>query len=221
MRKGGEKLKNIIFVFCLALVIMAGGCGSMTETKGDVSEGTYVMKADNPKVREFNRTLGAISDETSAENAVNSFVGYVDSRLDKSASGNTVQSLGALLCPAVIKEMARREVAVRNAESIGVNSISGSENVTPPIDIGTITDNINELGTSEGVRVDDETVSKVQVAVEESVPNMNPENKPGMTPLEASVVAYSLVSGDDGTATEGSVKVPSEKIGAFVGTITN
>jgi len=202
------------------MAISANGCGSMTETKGDVTERAYSMKADNPQVREFNKQLGEISSEATAERAVNSFVGYVDSRLDKSAFGMSVQSLGDLIGPDLIKNMAKKEAIARN---VGGGLQEGEEGgyTAPLIDVGTITDNLNQLGSTEGIRINDEIVSSVQVAVEQSIPNINADSKPGMTPLEASVVAYTLVSGDDGTATQESVKLPADKIGAFVETITN
>jgi len=219
--KGGEKMRYIIILICLIMAFLANGCGSMTETRGDVTERAYSMKADNPQVREFNKQLGEISNEATAERAVNSFVGYVDSRLDKSGSGMSTQSLGALLGPAVMKEMARKEAQARNVDGAGICS-EGEEGFTEPlIDVGTITDNLNQLGSTEGIRINDDIVSTVQVAVEQSIPNINAESKPGMTPLEASVVAYTLVSGDDGTATQESVKLPADKIGVFVETITN
>ena len=219
--KGGEKMRYIILLICLMMAFSANGCGSMTETKGNVTEKAYSMKADNPQVKEFNKQLGEISSEATAERAVNSFVGYVDSRLDKSGPGMSTQSLGALLGPAVMKEMARKEAQARNVDGAGICSEGEEGYTTPLIDIGTITDNVNQLGSTEGVRVDDETVSQVQVAVEQSVPCINPDGGSGMTPLEASVVGYALVSGDDGTATQESVKIPVEKVGAFVETITN
>jgi len=209
-------MRYIILFICLAITFSASGCGSMTETRGDVTEKTYSMKADNPQVREFNKQLGEISNETTAERAVNSFVGYVDSRLDKSGPGMSTQSLGALLGPDVMKEMARKEAQARNVDGAGICSEGEEGFATPLIDIGTITDNVNQLGSTEGVRVDDETVSQVQVAVEQSVPCINPDGRSGMTPLEASVIGYALVSGDDGTATQESVKIPVEKVGEFV-----
>jgi len=226
--KGGEKMRYIILLVCLAMAISANGCGNLNETKGDVNENSYVMKADNPQVREFNKQLGEISDEASAEKAVGSFVGYVDSRIDRSASGMTVKSLGALLGADVIKEMARKEAMARNVGGNEICSTGDEGSVSPLLDIGTITDNINQLGSTEGIRVDDETVAKAQIAVEESIPNINPDKSTGMTPLEASVIGYALVSGDDGTATTESIKLPedkansyADKVNSFVENITN
>jgi hypothetical protein len=88
------------------------------------------------------------------------------------------------------------------------------------LDIGTVTDSINELGSSEGVRVDDETVIKVRNVVDVSMPNINPNKTAGMTPLEAAVIGYAIVSGDDGTASAESVSLPEEKLYAFIEMIT-
>ena len=212
-------MRYIILLVCLAVAFSASGCGSMTETKGDVTERAYSMKADNPQVQEFNKQLGEISSEATAERAVNSFVGYVDSRLDKSGSGMSTQSLGALLGPDVVKKMVKQEALTRNVGGYGICSEGDGD--TPLLDVGIVTDNINTLGSTEGVRVDDETVTTAKTAVEESLPNINPGKNDGMTPLEASVIAYAIVSGDDGTATSESVKLPADRIGTFVENITN
>jgi hypothetical protein len=201
------------------MAISANGCGNLNETKGDVNENSYVMKADNPQVQEFNKQLGEISNEATAERAVNSFVSYVDSRLDRSASGMSVQSLNALLGPDAVKKMVKQEALTRNVGEYGI--CSEGEGITPLLDVGIVTDNINTLASTEGVRVDDETVTTAKTAVEESIPNINPGKKDGMTPLEASVIAYAIVSGDDGTATNESVKLPADRINTFVENITN
>jgi len=219
-------MRYIILMVCLAMAFAASGCGNMNETKGEVNENSYVMKADNPQVQEFNKQLGEISNEATAERAVNSFVSYVDSRLDKSGSGMSIQSLGALLGPDAVKKMVKQEALTRNVGGYEIRSEGGS--VTPLLDVGIVTDNINTLGSTEGIRVDDETVAKAQIAVEESIPNINPDKSTGMTPLEASVIAYALVSGDDGAATTGSIKLPedkansyADKVNSFVENITN
>ena len=212
-------MRNIILLICLVMAFSASGCGNMNETKGDVSENSYVMKADNPQVQEFNKQLGEISNEATAERAVNSFVSYVDSRLDKSGSGMSIQSLGALLGPDAVKKMVKQEALTRNVGGYEICSEGGS--ITPLLDVGIVTDNINTLGSIEGVSIDDETVATAKTAVEESIPNINPGKNDGMTPLEASVIAYAIVSGDDGTATNESVKLPADRINTFVENITN
>jgi hypothetical protein len=102
---------------------------------------------------------------------------------------------------------------------MSVLSGGGSPNI--PLDIGAVTDNINILGSSEGVWVDDEIVMIVKNVVEESIPNMNPDGNEGMTPLEALVLGYTVVSGDDGTAAAGTIKIPVDKMNIFAETISN
>ncbi|MCX6827589.1 MAG: hypothetical protein NTV06_10065, partial [candidate division Zixibacteria bacterium] len=120
----------------------------------------------------------------------------------------------------VMKEMARKEAVARNVGGGEISSADDEGGVSPLLDIGAITDNINQLGSTEGIRVDDEIVAKAQIAVEESIPNINPDKSTGMTPLEASVIGYALVSGDDGTASAESVKLPIDKVNNFVDNIT-
>lgn len=208
-------------ILIAASVISVSGCGKWANTTGNITayEKTMPIKVDNPQVKEFNKQLGEIKDEPSAEKAVNSFVNYVDSRLDRSTCGASIQSLSSLIRPEVVKDIAKREAQARNAG--GISMMSDTANAEPLLDVGTITDNINSLGSGEGIRVDDETVTTAKTVVEGSIPNINPDNRPGITPLEAAVVGYALVSGDDGTASQESVKLPADKINSFVENITN
>ena len=215
-------MRNIILLVCTAFILFVSGCGQTAQT-GNVSDKNYSLKVDNPQVRAFNAQLGAISSEASAEQTVNSFVGYVSSKLNKSASGTSSlfpvvppAAPTVLVSPEVIKSMAQQEALKRN---IAV-TVDANVRKQPPIDIGMITDNINQLATMEGIKVNDEIVEKAKIAVEESMPNINPDNSVGMTPLEASVIGYAIVSGDDGTASMESVKIPAKQINTFVTRIT-
>ena len=203
-------MKNLILFVCTLIMIFAGGCGQ-TGSTGNVSDNSYPVKVDNPQVSAFNTQLGAISDEASAENTVNAFVGYVDSKLDKSASSST-SSFAALIKPETIKGLAMQENINRGASV----SDTSNGNKAVLIDIGKITDSINRLGSMEGVKVTDAMITKVRLAVETSLPNINPNGKFLMTPMEASVIGYVAVSGDDGTAKAGSVKIPEDKMNQFV-----
>ena len=211
--------RTFVFV-CLAALVCSAGCGSLTGTKGNVSERAVPLKADNAQVREFNKQLGEIKDETTAVKAVAGFVGYVDSRLVKPTDGTSIQSLSSLINPDVIKKIARKEAVIRG---VADSSIMSDDPVAsdPMLDIGSITDNINELGSGEGVRVNDEAVETAKAVVEGSIPNINPDGKQGITPLEAMVVGYAIVSGDDGTASSESVPLPADKVSGFVENITN
>jgi hypothetical protein len=205
-----SRMRKIVFLICSAAMILSAGCGQF-DKKGDVSERAYPAKVDNANVQEFNSKLGAIKDQSSAEDAVNCFVGYVDTRLTK--SGTSLQSLSSVISGEAIKKIARKEAAIRGvAESV----MSADESENDLLDIGTITDNINQLGSDNGVRVDDDTVTAAKTIVEESIPNINPEKSSGITPLEAMVVGYALVSGDDGTASAETVSIPADSASTFV-----
>jgi len=198
------------------MLLTASGCGEWMETKGDVTEKSYPAKADNPQIREFNKQLGEISDQAGAETAVNSFVNYVDSRLVK--SGTSVQSFGSIIGQDLIRKMAQKEAAARN---MGGMTVAEEGSQSGPLNIGSVTDTINDLGSGEGVRVTDDMVSTAKSVVEASIPNINPEGNDGITPLEASVIGYAIVSGDDGTASQESVNLPADKMNEFVETVTN
>jgi len=208
-------MRNIFLLACAVIALFVSGCGQ-TAQSGDVSNKNYSMKVDNPQVKAFNAQLGAISSEAIAEQTVNSFVGYVSSKLNWSVSGTSALLPTALVSPEVVKSMAQQEALKRNIAVV----VDANVRQQPPVDIGMITDNINQLGSTEGIKVDDEIVEKARVAVEESMPNINPDNSFGMTPLEASVIGYAVISGDDGTSSIESVKIPANKINTFVTRIT-
>jgi hypothetical protein len=210
-----KEMRNIVLFICLVMIVFSAGCGQ----KSSVVEKAYPMKVDAAKAREFNSKLAAIKDEASAEQAVNSFVGYVVTRLAKPASSIQPMSTVPVVSADTIRKIAHKEAAIRGCAAVSVMSEGGQQNgdyQDNMFDIGTVTDNINQLGKDRGIRVDDETVSIVKVVVEGSIPNINPRKSYGITPLEAMVVSYAVISGDDGTATTESVGIPADRINAFV-----
>ena len=219
--RGGENMKrNILIVISMAFIIGLCGCDSIRSSRGDVSgsDQTYATKVDNPQVRQFDGILTNVSNEGSAQIAINTFVGYVESRLITKEAA--IQISGILDTPDAIKEMARQEAEARSKSGISL-SADPAVPTKPLLDIGTVTDSINELGSGEGVRVDDETVIKARSVVEASMPNINPDKRSGMTPLEAAIIGYAIVSGDDGTAPERSINLNRDKLYMFIEKITN
>ncbi|OGC21652.1 hypothetical protein A2291_06045 [candidate division WOR-1 bacterium RIFOXYB2_FULL_42_35] len=215
-----QKNKYFVLFLVLAVSFTLIGCGS--SKKGDVSifENNVPTIANNAQLTAFDKQLGEIKDQASAEKAVSSFITYVDSRIDRTEEEPTAQSLETVLGQNLIKQIARQEVAARNGEAAKVMAVGGEEVIKTPIDIGTVTDKVNELGSDSGVRVDDNTVLKAKTVVEASIPNLNPEKKSSLTPLGAMTVGYALMTGDDGTASENSVKLPTDKVNSFVKAVT-
>lgn len=213
--------KHLSSLLLLLLLLPALGCGSADQHNSDVTlaDKPVPPKANNQQIREFNQQLGEINDQPSAEKAVDSFVNYVDSRLDKSGNGVSAQSLRALMTNDLIKEVARRELFSRQGKPVTFLAADGTEIAKPPIDIGTVTDTVNKLGAEAGIWVDDDTVKTVKDSVETSIPNLNPGKKAEMTPLNAMVVGYAIGSRDDGSAPTGSVKLPADKIGSYISTV--
>jgi hypothetical protein len=208
--------------FCLALLVTfyISGCGNVQKGETVNFNHPLPVKNDSPQVNQFNQQLGGIKDLPTAEKAVNSFIDYADSRIEKPAGALHAQSLRALMTDTLVEKVARRELLAR---SISLpQAQAGSEETIPEplLDIGAITDTVNNLGSDQGVRVDDATVRSAKEAVEANLPNLNPAQSDQMTPLNAMVVGYALASGDDGSAAESSVKVPLDKAASFVDTVT-
>lgn len=215
-----QKNKYLVLFLVLAVSFTIIGCGSSKKGNVSILENNVPTIADNAQVKTFNKQLGEIKDQASAEKAVTSFITYVDSRIDRTEEQPIAQSLGTVLGQDLIKQIAQQEVSARNGEAAKVMAVGGQEIVKPPIDVGTVTDKVNELGSDSGVRVDDNTVLKAKTVVEASIPNLNPDKKSSMTPLGAMTVGYALMTGDDGTASESSIKMPTDKVNSFVKAVT-
>jgi hypothetical protein len=217
----GKQGKCLVFFAILILGLSVYGCGANKDDKGNVTilNKPVPVIADNAQTKQFNQQLGEIKDQPSAEKAVNSFVDYVGTRVKPSGSGAGAQAIRAFMTPNFIKEVARREVLARGGAT-AFDADGSDEVVTPLINVGVITDSVNALGADQNLRVDDATVTSAKAAVEGSISNLNPGNNDGMTPLNAMVVGYALVSGDNGTASAESVDIPADKMSAFVNTVS-
>ena len=214
---------------CLILILAFSTLGCSAREDGEVTiidDKSIPVVVENDQLIEFNTQLGEVEDQASAEKAVNTFVDYVDSSLKKE-DGVSAQSLRSLISSDLVKSIAEKEVLARNGEGVTVLStddptaevIAQLENL--PIDSGSVTDTINDLGEDVGYRIQDEDVEMAKTVVEGAIPNLNPEGEYGMTPLGAMAVGYALTSGDDGTAKENSVEVPVDKFSAFAEEMAN
>ena len=190
------------FFVSLAILILGLSVYGCSANKDDKVNVTILNKPvpvidDNAQTKQFNQQLGDIKDQPSAEKAVNSFVDYVGTRV-KPTSGpgasSSVQAIRVFMSPDFIKGIARREVLARGGAAAS-DADASDEIVMPLINVGVITD-------------------------QGSIPNLNPDGNSGMTPLNAMVVGYALVSGDNGTASAESVDIPADKMGAFVTTVS-
>jgi hypothetical protein len=217
---GGREVEDmekriLVPIMMIGIVLLVTGCGKTLDQKGDVSNKdiSIPVKVENPSVKELDAKLGAINDEQSAKGAVQYFVDYVDSRIDRSATGMSTSSLAELISKDKIEALANAEIKARDGHSVMDVGVGG---IQPVVDIGTVTDTINKLGKDKGIRVDDEMIRTAKVAAESSLPNMNPKMTSTMSPLEAMIISYSLTTGDDGTASKESIKLPIEKAQQFV-----
>jgi hypothetical protein len=204
-------MKKIHLLIPIMAMLLSGGCGQNSQ-QGDVHtyNKSYPSAASNPQVKAFNDQLGEIKDEESASKAVDTFINYVEGRMVKTAGSAQISS-GSIIRPELARTVAAKEAAFRV-------SVAGGAGIaqTPLLNVGAITDSINQLGSTEGVHVNDETVTTAMGIVEESIPNIKPAGRKGITPLGAMVVGYAIVSGDDGTASVETISLPADKMNAFV-----
>jgi len=204
-----------VLMLVSGFVFAISGCG------GNKVESPLLVKAENPQLTKFDQELGEIEDSATAEKAVNTFVDYVDSRIDKKSHGPSAQSVRAFMGGDLIKQIAKEELLARQGQAVMVYSEEGEEEfIKPPIDAGAVTDNINDLAREEGIWISDKTVDTARAVVEGSLPNLNPEKSEELTPLGAMVLGYAIASQDDGSTEPGSVGLSTDKVGTYVENIT-
>jgi hypothetical protein len=208
-------MKNWIWSISSVFVIlmMVAGCGSqkISETQSaGVRMFTEVPKDE--RLIEFNQALGQISDEASAQAALQMFVDYVDSRVAKESAISARGESNCILSAEQVTQIAKKGVEIQKIAARG-------EDLLP---VGLTLENVaqamNSVTTEGQAPVSLDLAGEVQQQVREVLPNLANGSGSCVNPMEALVIAYVLHTGDDGRAGVGSIEVraSAEQIQSFV-----
>lgn len=140
-------------------------------------------------------------DEVSTEQTIRDFYNYTASRDNDVKNSKTISDTD-------IKKLATKEMSDKKAPKITPEKLAKK---------------MNKLAKETGAnKITEKEVEIVQTVVRNQMPHItsNPNNK-AMSPFEAMVVTYALVTGDDGNAKPGSMKVnmTQNQINTFINDI--
>lgn len=148
-------------------------------------QGAADTSTGDEKKKHLDDELSKAGDEPGTEQAIRDFYNYASSRDNDKAKS---------ISDADFKKLAQKE---------------RSDKANPKITPEKLAKKMNRLAKETGARdVSAEEVEIMQQAVRSQMPHIaaNPANK-AMSPFEAMAVTYALVTGDDGNAKPGSMKV--------------
>jgi len=218
--KKGKLIRGIA-TFLIATVFLTS-CSKITHQTEENTE-VFSLNPNNENALSFNEQLGSISDEKSAKETIDSLMTYMGTRfatpstttmrLMQSGTGsdavNTPTSNAEFFKSALNMElMASQEYQARNAKKKGlkVQSDAGIRLVS----CEELSEQINSQISY--FQVTSEEIRALQKDIRKALPNLavDPENE-GMAPLECSVITWVFMTGDDGTAKEGSMAPLSDE----------
>lgn len=236
-----SKFLFAFFVFCLmAPLILAASCGKqqVPETKVDII-GTTPEQLE--RLETFDTQLSNIKDEGTAKTAITTFADYVEGPASSGAAASSVR----IFSTSRIDQLAKLEAKGRQKLAKGgvsASSVGTEEGLTT---IEKVSETLNLVKDSSIPDISPDEVQSIQNAVRSELPNIYPKSSPlaegdspqtlsaeegnipepqpapptnVITPIEAMVIGYVLVSGDNGSAGPGAYKdkLPPEKVETFL-----
>lgn len=184
-------------LYCIGIAVCLLGCSNQKElgTAFDLPE----QKAG--QLVAFDQKLAAAVDEESTEEAVSFFMDQVLNNLAQNPATEAGTTLQSSQRQSLIKTVAQSEMRQR-----GITPSSGSQiqNTSIPITCAKLADVLSESYTAHGDqrRISEEQVKQTQQAIRLNIPHLAASDSPDMSTLEASVIAYYMLTGDTGDATE-------------------
>lgn len=206
-----------------AVLLCLEGCSDLKN--GSNLEGNSVSdsipKTESKTVITFDKKLAEIEDQNSAEEAVSFFADYAlsnqvdrtyipktnDGSTDKRADLSFKKQSG--LDIDVVKLFATIETKVRDVDGNQLIPLSFKlqemEDDQSLISITKLTTIVNQLKmVDEGYGFSESDIRNNQHIIRENIPHLASTDSELMTPLEASVIMYYIMTGDDGSASQGS-----------------
>jgi hypothetical protein len=183
----------VIGIWSLGFVLV--GCGNHPLEPQGKNE-IVAKNPNNPKLADLSAKLGTVKDEATALEAVNVFADYVISKLDKNIPGNEGVK-GCALSDTLRAKFAKVETAAR-LKMAGLSAAGADEKeLVSPQKLEAVLEDVQS--DSGGVAVTASQISSTQKVLREAVPNLASTDSNKMTPLEASIITYHMMTGDDGS----------------------
>jgi hypothetical protein len=158
----------------------------------------------------FDQKLAAAVDEESTEEAVSFFLDKVMTNLTPNPATKAGTTLQSNQRQELIANVTHSEMRQR-----GIPSSSGSQiqSDTAPITCATLAKVLSESYTANGDqrRISEVQVQQTQQAIRMNIPHLATSDSPDMSTLEASVIAYYMLTGDTGESTEAVMQLAASE----------
>ena len=194
---------------CLVFAMFVTGCGP-TKSLGNATL-LPEASAKTLTLEEFDQKLSQVSDQKSAEEAVDAFLGYVATRFEESKQGDASALQSSLSNKEFIKNKARFSQLAQSelqARQKGV-SLQSVETEAPTkndqvVSSESLLDQINKQYPTLGAQLGD--LEAVQAGLRATMPHLavDPEST-NMSPLEANMLTWVYLTGDDGGMPAGAM----------------
>ncbi|MCX5751679.1 MAG: hypothetical protein NT099_08480 [Candidatus Saganbacteria bacterium] len=194
----------LLLVVCLAVCLTACGNNKL-ESKGDNE--VIGKNPNNPALADLNTKLGAIKDEDSAMVAVNTFTGHVLLRLDKNLPENQNLKISSV-SESLRGKFARIEIKARQKLQ-GLSTVGASDEELVTSDKLAATLDKMQGENPNKIEVKPEQIESTQKVLRETMPNLASTDNTKMTPLEASILTYHMMTGDDGSDSPDILPLPA------------
>ncbi|HAR63616.1 MAG TPA: hypothetical protein DF296_08485 [Candidatus Margulisbacteria bacterium] len=208
-------MRIIRMFFCLVLVLctvfVLSACSKLSD--GMDTDKSKVMKDLTPlqssKVLEFDKKLGEVKDEQTAQAAVGFFANQVASNMistSTTSKGISTQSIKTLSSPSLIQKFAHIEAVARSKKSgISIQSLVENNDMVTVEKLTDIMNTMQPIDVAGKLTVED--VRNTQQVIRDNIPNLASNQTTAMTPLEASVITYYVLTGDDGSGKSSTEKL--------------
>lgn len=168
------------------------------------------QSAKTMTLEELDQKLSQVSDQQSAEEAVDAFLGYVATRFEESKQSDTTELQSALSNKEFIKNKANfSQLAEAELKTRKKPTALQSDNVSAPQSDQVVTlenalAQINKQYPTLGTKLDD--LQAVQAGLRATMPHLaiDPEST-DMSPLEANMLTWVYLTGDDGSMPAGAM----------------
>lgn len=220
LSKNKTLLVNFTFLILAPVFLILSGCGKVASQLQDQSVVVNSNQGTNNQfTSKMNDKLGKIKDEKTAQDAINGFVEYAVSRaqtpsdkvIGSNSDGMTTQSVAqtAGISVASLKQLFSNAALVKAELKARKISTGLSTQSTDTTKTDVSPEEMAQIFQSSGdTDVSPEMVANARDAVRKAMPNVTADpNDPSMSPLESTIVAYTLKTGDDGSAPTASIPV--------------
>ena len=205
--------RNNIFLIFGTLLLICSGCGQ-TLTDGINNNPNQITETQSIKsetIKEFNEKLDHIEDEQSALEAVTYFATYVEkNRTSRTKDQQVVQNQITSESPSVPQEtllkFAKIELARKHPSKFQITEESNQQVSTKKLT--NIMNSINLPGGAEPMSEDE--VDTNRKLIKTQIPNLGGDTEDEMTPLEASVISFYMLTGNAGKESEESQLVADQ-----------